>query len=71
MGRQRGKRKIEAKTKKRGAEKRIKKGKGKSNNNRNKDNTSQPRPGFTCPVGKKGTYNKFNCNRLKWNKRYC
>ena len=57
MGRKRRKGGNKAKARTGGAGERIKKGKGKSNNNRNKDNTSQPRPGFTCPVGKKGTEN--------------
>ena len=64
MARKRGKGQTKAKAKKRGAGERIKKGKGKSNNNRNKDNTSQPRPGFTCPVGKKGTENATTKNTI-------
>ena len=67
MGRKGGKGGNNTKAKKGRAGERIKKGKGKSNNNRNKDNTSQPRPGFTCPVGKKGTENATTeKNNIRW-----
>ena len=54
MGRKRGRGRNKAKSSKGGGgENKNQGGKGKSNNNRNKDNSSQPRPGFICPVGKK------------------
>ena len=54
MGCKRGRGGNEAKASKGGGGGNKKQGgKGKSNNIRNNDNSSQPRPGFICPVGEK------------------